>query len=71
MVVHCLRFHIVNAGGWGLIPGWGTGAHMLQLRPLLAKQKPSNQKNTPLRYLFPKEIALKGHCKFYEAQMSC
>ena len=48
MMVQCLRFHIVNAGGWGLIPGWGTGAHMLQLRPLLAKQKPSNQKNTPL-----------------------
>ena len=33
-----LRLHTPNAGGWGLIPGWGTrshipqpGVHMLQL----------------------------------------
>ena len=33
-----LRFHILNAGDPGSIPGQGTRSHMLQLRPRATKE---------------------------------
>ena len=32
LVIQGLRIHTPNASGMGLIPGQGTGSHMLQLR---------------------------------------
>ena len=37
LAVQWLRFHSLNAGGTGLIPGQRTRSHMLQLRPRAAK----------------------------------
>ena len=37
LLVQWLRLSAPNAGGPGLIPGQGTGSHMLQLRPGAAK----------------------------------
>ena len=35
--VQWLKLHTPNAGGPGLIPGWGTRSHMPLLRPGAAK----------------------------------
>ena len=39
LVIQWLRLRALNAGGLGLIPGWGTRAHMLQLKILHATTK--------------------------------
>ena len=38
LVVQWLRLHTPNAGGLGLIPGWGTRSHMPQLRVCMLQQ---------------------------------
>ena len=39
LVAQWIRLHAPNAGGPGLIPGRGTGSHMLQLSPHAATKK--------------------------------
>ena len=52
-MVQWLRLHTPNAGGPGLIPGWGTSSHMPQLRPSADKQinayflRTQNNQKTP------------------------
>ena len=44
-MVQWLRVHAPNAGGLGSVPGQGSRARMLQLRPGAAKKKKQNHKS--------------------------
>ena len=44
LAVHWLRLCASNARGPGLIPGWGTGSHMPQLRVCMQQLRPGTAK---------------------------
>ena len=46
LVVQCLRLRAPDAGGLGLIPGQGTRACILQLRPGMAQKKAGYETDT-------------------------
>ena len=55
LVVQCLRVCTPNAGVLGLIPGWATRSHILQLGPSLATY-------INKIYAFEKEKQVISHC---------
>ena len=52
-MVHWLRLRAPNAGSPGLIPGQGTGSHMLQLKPSAAKEINIKKQASKQKMLFP------------------
>ena len=52
LVVQWLRLHAPNSGGWGSIPGQGTGSHILQLRVLMLQLRPGIAKEISCFFFF-------------------
>ena len=50
LVVQWLRLRAPNAGNKGLIPGWGTSSHMLQLSVLQIKNPHATTKIKDSKY---------------------
>ena len=53
LVAQSLRLCAPNAGSPGLIPGQGTGSHMLQLKPGAAKEINIKKQASKQKMLFP------------------